>query len=108
MRVTPVVIPLKGAGQRPDNLTSPLGRIVRPPPAPTRLASVLGLLVLSASGALAQSYPRLGRYGRILGNGYPYTTGGVIQGPFDTATLDAVARYDQVILTVTPISEYRP
>ena len=77
------------------------------PLAPPRLALALGLLVLAAPVS-AQNYPRLGLYGRVLGSGYPYTSGGVIQGPFDTAALDAAARYDQLILTVTPISEYRP
>jgi len=71
-------------------------------------ALAMGILALAASGALAQTHPRLGLYHQISGSGFPYTTGGIIQGPFDTAVLDAVARYDEVVLASTPVTEYRP
>lgn len=78
------------------------------PTAHIRVGLALGILVVAAPAALAQDYPRLGLYHQIGGSGTPYTLGGTIQGPFDTAVLDAVARYDEVIVAATPISEYRP
>lgn len=55
--------------------------------------------------AMAQPYPRLGLYGSITGNGTPFVDA---QRALDPVTLDEVARYDEVILDVNPISPYRP
>ncbi len=76
----------------------------------------LGLFLLSAGAlvliglgppgvARAEDYPRLGLYGSMAGDGYPYWVAG---GAFQDTTFDAVARYHEVILDASPISEYRP
>ncbi len=76
----------------------------------------LGLFMLSAAAlaligpgtpgtARAENYPRLGLYGSMAGDGYPFWVTG---GAFQDTTFDAVARYDEVILDASPISEYRP
>src|SRR5262245_25326573 len=60
--------------------------------------------------AWAGGYPRLGLYGGIRGNGYPFildTDYNPKTDPLDAATCDSVARYDQVILDASPITEYR-
>ena len=50
-------------------------------------------------------YPRLSLYGHITGSGWPYiATNGVL----DDAALDAIARYDEVILDVNPLEPYHP
>src|SRR5882672_707521 len=76
---------------------------------PSVLAAVL-LTALVASGihptpAAAQSYPRLGLYGSVLGGGYPY-----VHPDFtlDTLEIARAARYNEVVLDVYPISPYRP
>ncbi|MEO5987486.1 MAG: putative glycoside hydrolase [Candidatus Eisenbacteria bacterium] len=71
------------------------------------MASVCATLLsgtLSVSGA-AQGYPRLGLYGSIMGDGYPYV---LANGSLDTTAIAQVARYDEVILDVNPITPYRP
>src|SRR5262245_4521277 len=57
--------------------------------------------------ALAQGYPRLGIYGSIGGDGYPFIAPNK-DGALQDTTLDAVARLDEVVLDASPISEYRP
>lgn len=61
-----------------------------------------------ASSAAAAGYPRLGLYGGIMGIGYPFIEGGNRYGPIDEATCDSVARFDQVIIDASPVTEYRP
>lgn len=80
----------------------------------SRLPAVLSSLALAAvlfpcwgEPAYAAGYPRLGLYGGLNGMGYPYILGGNRNGPLDLATCDSVARYDQVILDASPITEYR-
>jgi hypothetical protein len=75
-------------------------------------AHVVRAILLAASLALPAApvqaqilYPRLGLPGCIHGDGIPYLTA---LGGFDTVTLDAVARYDEVILDASPICEYHP
>ncbi len=78
---------------------------------PTSFRSVLLVAVLllgSATAPAAAGYPRLGLYGGIMGIGYPFIEGGHRNGPLDEATCDSVARFDQVSLDASPISEYRP
>ncbi len=78
---------------------------------PTILRSLALIALLSlgpASSAVAAGYPRLGLYGGIMGIGYPFIKGGNRNGALDEATCDSVARFDQVILDASPISEYRP
>lgn len=72
------------------------------------LATLLVALVtlVHTGPAQAQDYPRLGLYGSIMGDGYPFTTGG-LWGPANVATLDQVARYHEVILDASPLTEYR-
>ncbi len=70
------------------------------------LAAVL--LAGHASSAAAVGYPRLGLYGGINGVGWPFIEGGNRYGPLDQAMCDTVARFDEVILDASPISEYRP
>ena len=76
------------------------------PPTPIRLLPLVALvLAFAATSARAQSYPRLGLYGICSNEGLPLLD---VSGNLDPAVLDAVARYDQVILPVTPITPYRP
>jgi putative glycosyl hydrolase-like family 15 (GHL15) protein/carbohydrate binding protein with CBM4/9 domain len=80
-------------------------------PCPTLLRSLTLVALLSlghAAPAVAAGYPRLGLYGGIMGIGYPYIAGGNRYGPLDEATCDSVARFDQVIIDASPVSEYRP
>ncbi|MGH7731815.1 MAG: carbohydrate binding domain-containing protein [Candidatus Eiseniibacteriota bacterium] len=72
------------------------------------LAVVAALSSAPAAPAWGAGYPRLGLYGGIMGIGYPYISGGNRYGPIDQATCDSVARFDQVIIDASPISEYRP
>lgn len=74
------------------------------------LALVAGASLPGAHAAGAGGYPRLGLYGGIRGSGYPYirdVDSNPRTDPLDLATCDSVARYDQVILDVSPITEYR-
>ena len=68
-------------------------------------AGALALLWLTPPGeARAGAWPRLGLYGSVSGDGYPLWNGsGVLQDP----TLDAIARYHEVILDASPITPYR-
>jgi hypothetical protein len=69
-------------------------------------AGALACAVLALPGdARAELYPRLGLYGVISGDGYPYWD---VNGVLQDTTLDAVARYDEVILDASPITPYRP
>jgi hypothetical protein len=77
-----------------------------------RLAALAVTLALAAAAAhpraaSAAGYPRLGLYGQIQGTGYPFILGGNRDGPIDGAMCDSVARYEEVILDASPISEYR-
>src|SRR5207249_4996223 len=69
----------------------------------TALAVVALLALVRPAGAAG--YPRLGLYGQIIGNGYPLWDA---TGAFDNAAMDDIARYDEVILDASPITEYRP
>lgn len=63
------------------------------------------LALPAASQQAPTGYPRLGFYGSIRGNGYPF------YGPdsvLDVGVLDQVSRYDEIILDVNPIWPYRP
>jgi hypothetical protein len=69
----------------------------------------LGFAAISAvpllpGAARAEDYPRLGIYGIITGDGYPYIVNGVLQD----STLDQVSRRHQLILDASPVSEFRP
>jgi hypothetical protein len=77
-------------------------------PDPRIPALVAGMLLAFAGAAAAASYPRLALYGGIRGVGYPYILGGSTDGPIDQAMCDSVARYDEVILDASPLTEYRP
>ncbi|MFN8589720.1 MAG: carbohydrate binding domain-containing protein [Candidatus Eisenbacteria bacterium] len=71
-------------------------------PAVFALAAGLALVPTEAS---AQDYPRLGLYGSVTGAGLPFTLPG---GGLDTTAIAQVARYDEVILDVNPLTPYRP
>src|SRR5262245_66039370 len=78
-----------------------------------RLAALVATFAVAAvaahpRAASADGYPRLSLYGQIQGTGYPYILGGNRTGPLDGAMCDSVARFDEVILDASPISEYRP
>lgn len=60
---------------------------------------------LTAGVAGAQSFPRLGLYGQILGNGYPYV---LPDQTLDMLEIARTARYNEVVLDVSPITPYRP
>ena len=51
-------------------------------------------------------YPRLGMPGLIHGDGTPYLDS--LTGGLNLPVIDAVARYDHVILDVSPVTEYHP
>jgi hypothetical protein len=65
----------------------------------------VALVVACPRPARAQNYPRLALYGSVYGDGYPLidTTGTLVP-----AALDQIARYDEVTLEASPITEYRP
>jgi hypothetical protein len=68
----------------------------------------LGLAATLCASAHAQNYPRLALHGRLYGNGFPLILGGTIQGPPNGPALDAYARYDELTIPASPVSEYRP
>ena len=73
---------------------------------PLRGVLLVVLLALCAGPARADLvYPRLGLYGSVRGGGTPFvdSTGALVP-----SALDQVARYDEVVLEVSPITEYRP
>jgi len=76
--------------------------------AATALLATALLAGAVASPAQAQNYPRLGLHGRIYGTGFPLILGGTTDGPLNNAALDAYARYHEVTVGASPISEYRP
>jgi len=88
------------------NLARSIARAARPAASLFLLCTgaILALALARPGAAHAQDYPRLGLYGAIAGDGYPFIVNGALQ---DT-TLDAVARYHEVVLDASPISEYRP
>jgi hypothetical protein len=64
------------------------------------------LLLLLATPAPAQIvYPRLGLYGSVREGGVPYVDS---TGALDPVTIAGAARYDELILEASPITEYRP
>jgi hypothetical protein len=101
----------------PPPITARVPMSMRPPirlhgfalPRTAAIAATLAVALAAACppGATAANYPRLGLYGQIQGTGYPYILGGDRTGPIDAAMCDSVARYDEVILDASPISEYR-
>jgi len=73
-----------------------------------RLLALALLLVAApafAAGNADLPHPRLGLYGHALGDGTPFILPG---GAMNTALVSEAARYDQVILSVSPFTEYRP
>jgi hypothetical protein len=76
---------------------------------PALLAALCTLgLVSMAAPVRGQDYPRLALHGRLYGNGFPLILGGTIQGPLNGPALDAYARYHELTIPASPISEYRP
>ncbi|MBI5169948.1 MAG: carbohydrate binding domain-containing protein [Candidatus Eisenbacteria bacterium] len=71
------------------------------------LTAVLSIALCGplVSAARAQDYPRLGLYGSVTGDGTPFVKG---DGSLDTTAIAQVARYDEVILDVNPLTPYRP
>lgn len=63
------------------------------------------LLVALHAPVAAQPYPRLGLYGSVTGSGWPFVKA---DGSLDPVVLDQVARYDEVVLDVNPLTPYRP
>ncbi|NOT33369.1 MAG: hypothetical protein HOP12_04270 [Candidatus Eisenbacteria bacterium] len=74
----------------------------------SRLAVALALCVGLASPASAQDYPRLALHARLYGNGFPFIGGGTRQGPILDDVVRAAARYHELTIGASPISEYRP
>ena len=58
----------------------------------------------SNAGSLL-GYPRLAFYGSIRGNGYPFIEP---DGSLSLPAIDAVSRFDEIILDINPIWPYRP
>src|SRR5262245_28284350 len=75
----------------------------------SRLAPValVAALLTPAFGAAAAPapFPRLGLYGSVLGDGFPYVHA---DGSLDTLEIGRAARFTEVVLDVYPISPYRP
>ena len=69
------------------------------------LGAAFSALPAAPGAARAEDYPRLGLYGSMAGDGYPLWDLG---GAFQDTSLDAIARFHEVILDASPISEYRP
>lgn len=67
----------------------------------------LGLAASLCAPAQAQNYPRLALHGRLYGNGFPLILGGTIQGPLNGPAMDAYARYHELTIPASPVSEYR-
>lgn len=85
----------------PHRMTRPQARR-----APRQLALALVVAMFALAGAAhAQPFPRLGLYGSIMGDGTPFLTS---TGALNTTTLDQVARYHEVILDASPITDYHP
>ena len=73
-----------------------------------RLLALAPLLVAAPSFAAGNAdlpHPRLGLYGHALGDGTPFILPG---GLVNTTLVAQAARYDQVILSVSPFTEYGP
>jgi len=70
-------------------------------------AAALFVLATAArtASAAAPLYPRLALYGNMRGNGYPLWDS---TGTLQTSVLDAIARYDEVVIEAAPITPYRP
>lgn len=73
------------------------------------LPAALLALCLSAGPVFAVTnadlpHPRLGLYGHSIGTGYPLIRA---DESLNAALLDSIARYDAVILPVSPFTEYR-
>jgi hypothetical protein len=70
-------------------------------------AAALFVLAVAArpASAAAPMYPRLALYGNMRGNGYPLWDS---TGTLQTSALDAIARYDEVVIEAAPITPYRP
>jgi hypothetical protein len=66
------------------------------------------LFLLATSTAWGQDYPRLGLHGRIHGTGFPFVLGDSTSGPLNPVVLDMYARYNEITIGASPISEYRP
>ena len=78
----------------------------RLPLRPARAALLAVLLPVLASPARAEVvYPRLGLYETVYPDGYPLLDPA---GAVDTAVVRQIARYHEVVLDPSPISEYRP
>ncbi len=81
---------------------------------PRPVALLVTALLASALAAFpadapAQQYPRLGLYGQVYGDGFPFTsTPGDLWSPLNSAVLDSISRYHEAILVASPVTEYRP
>ncbi|MCC6649956.1 MAG: carbohydrate binding domain-containing protein [Candidatus Eisenbacteria bacterium] len=85
-------------------LTERFGRVL----AALGVISALIVTAATAAGPVApHGYPRLAYYGSIRGNGFPFYNF-PIDTNLDTAILDKVARFEEIILDVNPIYPYRP
>ena len=79
--------------------------------APTRLlialVAVLAMVIATPAGATTNAdlpHPRLGLYGHTLGDGSPLINA---NQTLNNALLASIARYDVVILPISPFTEYR-
>jgi molybdopterin converting factor small subunit len=68
------------------------------------LAMLAGVRPVLAVTNADLPHPRLGLYAHALGTGFPLVRS---DGTRDEALLDAIARYDAVVLSVSPFTEYR-
>jgi hypothetical protein len=105
----PAARPADNRSRGPTLTTSrSIVRAARPAPGFRLLyaGAILALALARPGVAHGQDYPRLGLYGAIAGDGYPYIVANV-NGALQDTTLNAVARYHEVVLDASPISEYR-
>jgi hypothetical protein len=96
---------LQVAPTQADNLRANMSSIPRRHQLTIALFALAFVLGPAVPGR-AQDYPRLGLYGSIMGTGYPYLD--MSTGVVNTAVLDQVARYHEVILDASPLTDYRP
>ena len=104
-RVTPAAVRLVAGLIKWPQLRADNGGVFRRPPSFLTTALTVLLCGACVHAAAAQDYPRLGLYGSVAGDGTPFLKG---DGTLDTTAIAQVARYDEVILDVNPLTPYRP
>jgi hypothetical protein len=75
------------------------------------VAALMVAPLAHAGGQPGTGYPKLGSYSAVYGDGTPFlvsSAGNPQTWPMDTAAVALQARWDHVILDISPVTEYRP